>query len=60
MYSVLRGIAHGTPAWQPILDTTEPPKKAGPFGIFKVYIVLPLPLVKANRKQANRSALQAN
>ena len=35
-------------------------KKAGHFGIFKVYIVLPLPLVKANCKQTNRSALQAN
>ena len=38
--------------------TTEPPKKADPLGIFKVYVVLPLPLVKANHKQANRSVLQ--
>ena len=35
-------------------------KKAGLFEIVKAYIVLPLPLVKANRKQTNRSALQAN
>ena len=38
--------------------TTDPAEKSGPLGIFKVCIVLPLPLVKANRKQANRSVLQ--
>ena len=40
--------------------TTDPAEKSGPLGIFKVCIVLPLPLVKANRKQANRSAIQVN
>jgi len=37
--------------------TTAPPEPASKFGIFKVFIELPLALLKANPKQANRRAI---
>ena len=51
MIGVPGGIEPRMPAWQ----ANWPPV----FGIFYVYIMLPLPLLKANRNQANLSALQA-